>query len=189
MTTHADYLDQTLLDETIEVQVKQTLSLTVVQSNGERASYESINYIGIEYPSMTEPILYNAQLARSLLPCSGARLNTTSGEKCYHNIVVQYNDIVEFLLINFDMDLHPLHLHGSSFHVVEQGFAQLNTTTGQYLANNPNVECNNNAECTCQEQNETCTRINMRLVKDTIQLPKGGYENFFPTFEEHSIRV
>ncbi len=187
MTTHEDYLDQTLLDETIEVQVKQTLSLTMVQSNGEQASYESINYIGIVYPSMTEPILYNAGLARDLLPCSGARLNTTFGEKCYHNIVVQYNDIVEFLLINFDMDVHPMHLHGSSFHIVEEGLAELNTTTGQYLANNPNIECNGYAECTCQEQNETCTRINMRLVKDTIQLPRGGYENFIFKFEGHFI--
>lgn len=176
ISTHEDYLDQSLLNETIQVNVKQTLSLTMVDSNGERAGFESINYIGMKYPPMTEPILYNAQVAREQLPCSGMRLDMSGGEKCYHYVLAQFNDVVEFLLINFDYDHHPLHLHGSYFHIVEQGLAQLNTTTGQFLANNPNIECNDYAECTCQQQNTTCTMPTMRLVKDTIQLPTGRYE-------------
>jgi FtsP/CotA-like multicopper oxidase with cupredoxin domain len=178
MSTHEDYLDESLLNETINVNVKQTLSFTSVQGNGQQAGFESINYIGLVYPSMTEPILYAAQVARETLPCSGRRLNMTSGEKCYHNVVVQFNDVVEFLLVNYDADQHPIHLHGSPFHIVEEGLAQLDMTTGLFLANNPNVACNSYAECVCKQQNRTCTTTNMRFVKDTIQLPRGGYEGF-----------
>ena len=178
MTSREDHLDQDLLNETTTVNVKQTLSLTMVSATLEKAGFESINYIGMTYPTMTEPILYNAQAARDQLRCSGARLNSTSGEKCYHNIVAQFNDVVELLLVNYDSDLHPLHAHGFAFHVVEQGLAQLNMTTGLFLADNPNVNCNAYAECTCKQQNGACTTNAVRLVKDTVQIPRGGYDAF-----------
>ncbi|CAF2850535.1 unnamed protein product [Rotaria sp. Silwood2] len=174
MSTHTDYLDLDLLNETINVNVKRTLSLNMVMGNEDRAGFESINYIGMQYPSMQEPILYNAQTARYLLPCSNSRLDMNTGERCYHFILAQFGDIIEFLLVNYDTHQHPMHLHGSYFHIVEQGLAQLNTTTGEFLDNNPNVECNDYAECVCKA-GSTCTKNNMRLVKDTVQVPKGGY--------------
>ncbi|CAF3272177.1 unnamed protein product [Rotaria sp. Silwood2] len=174
MSTHTDYLDLDLLNETINVNVKRTLSLNMVMGNEDRAGFESINYIGMQYPSMQEPILYNAQTARYLLPCSNSRLDMNTGERCYHFILAQFGDIIEFLLINYDTHQHPMHLHGSYFHIVEQGLAQLNTTTGEFLDNNPNVECNDYAECVCKA-GSTCTKNNMRLIKDTVQVPKGGF--------------
>jgi FtsP/CotA-like multicopper oxidase with cupredoxin domain len=174
MSTHEDHLDLDLLNETIKINIKQTLQLTMVESQGDRAGFESFNYVGMKYPSMTEPILRNPQLARELLACSNRSLNVNSGEKCYHTIVAQYNDIIELLLVNHDDDQHPIHLHGSYFHIVEQGLALLNTTTGEIIADNPNVECDENAVCECKQNNVICTVNNMRLVKDTVQLPKGG---------------
>lgn len=189
MSTHKKYLDQSLLKETAQVNVRQTLSLTMVETNGQEAGYESINYIGMKYPSMTEPILYNPRKARDQLPCSDMNLDMNSGEKCYHYVLAQLNDIVEFLLINFDYDHHPLHLHGSYFHIVEQGLAELNMTTGQFLANNPNIKCNEHVQCVCQQQNTSCTTNSMQLVKDTIQLPTGGCEIFFKLHYERVIFI
>lgn len=191
MTTHSTYLDLDLLSDAANVTVKQSLSLTMVMATTQQTGYESINYIGMLYPTIDKPILYMPEIARKKLPCSDmadttsttpmpmpmAMSMTTSmimpmmkGQKCYNNIVVQYNDIIEFLVINHDFDQHPMHLHGFSFHVIEQGLAQLNKTTGQFIANNPNVACRDeHIDCTCVN----CT-TNTRLVKDTIQLPKGG---------------
>ncbi|UJR32591.1 hypothetical protein I4U23_020051 [Adineta vaga] len=175
MSTHDDYLDHQLLDEKLPINIKQTLSLTMVEGLDSQAGYESFNFIGMKYPSMTEPILFNPQLARELLPCSNRSLDENSGEKCYHTIVAKYNDTIEILLVNFDEDQHPIHLHGSYFHIVEQGLAQLNTTSGEFLANNPDVICDEHAICMCNQTSSNCTKIDMRLVKDTIQLPRGGY--------------
>ncbi|CAF1128703.1 unnamed protein product [Adineta steineri] len=175
ITTHEDYIDYNLIDEKTPMAIKKTLSLTMAEHEDDQSGFESFNYVGMKYPSMTEHILNNPRLARELLPCSNRLLHTESGEKCYHNIVAQYNDTIELLLVNHDDDQHPLHLHGSYFHIVEQGLAQLNTSTGEFIANNPNVQCNEHAVCICNQTNAACTTNNMRLVKDTIQLPKGGY--------------
>jgi FtsP/CotA-like multicopper oxidase with cupredoxin domain len=173
ISTHADHLDLELIDEKTPINIKKALSLTMVE-NPDGGGFESFNYIGLKYPSMKESILENPRLARELLPCSNRSLDGESGEKCYHTIVAQYNDIIELLLINHDDDTHPLHLHGSYFHIVEQGLSQLDPTTGEFLANNPNIQCDEHAVCVCNQNNATCTTNSMRLVKDTIQLPKGG---------------
>lgn len=174
ISTHDDYLDHELLRETVPIAIKRTLSLTMVEGQDDRAGFESFNYVGLKYPSMNEPILHDPRRARELLPCSNQPLDAEHGEQCYQNIVAKYNDIIEILLVNHDDDQHPIHLHGSYFHIVEQGLAQLNTTTGEFMANNPNVICDEHAVCTCNETAGSCTSINMRLVKDTVQIPKGG---------------
>jgi len=173
MSTHEDHLDHDLLNEQIQINIKKTLSLTMVEGQDDQTGFESFNYIGMKYPSMAEPILQNPRLARERFACSNRSLNGDSGEKCYHTIVAQYNDIIELLLVNHDGDTHPLHLHGSYFHIVEEGLAQLDTVTG-ITTNNLNVECDANATCVCKQTNTTCTTNNMRLVKDTVQLPRGG---------------
>ena len=118
----------------------------MVEGQDDQSGFESFNYIGMKYPSMSESILHNPQLARARFACSKRSLDTNSGEKCYHTIVVQYNDIIELLLINHDGDQHPIHLHGSYYHIVEQGLAQVNITTGKkYIAPNPNVKCDEHA--------------------------------------------
>ncbi|CAF1056006.1 unnamed protein product [Rotaria sordida] len=175
ITTHEDYLDRGLLNETVVPDVRKTLQMTMVEGTDERGAFESFNYIGMQYPSMDIPILYDARRAREQFACFNRSLDTNTGDKCYHTVMARYNDVVEFLLVNHDDDQHPLHLHGSYFHIVEQGLAVLNSTTGEFLANNPNVDCNEHAECKCIETTEGCKKNNMRLVKDTIQLSKGGY--------------
>ncbi|CAF2651806.1 unnamed protein product [Rotaria sp. Silwood2] len=177
LTTRADHIDHDLLDETIIPEVRKTLQLTIVKGTNKRAGFESFNYIGMKYPSIDKPILYNARRIRKNFQCSNRLLDDDTGEKCYHTIMAQYNDIVELLLVNHDDDQHPLHLHGSYFHIVELGLAQLNLTTGRIKANNPNVYCNQHAQCSCTKANGACKKNNIRLVKDTLQLPKGGYVN------------
>lgn len=187
MTTNSTHLDMDLLSDTANVTIRQSLQLTMVMATAQQAGYESINYIGMRYPSLDKPIIYMPQVARQKLPCSMNMSNTMPmpnmtmtttmatmrmmmmGQKCYHNIVVQYNDIIELLVVNHDFDQHPIHLHGFSFHVIEQGLAELNKTTGQFIANNPNVVCDDEQIlCTCVN-----CMTNTRLVKDTVQVPKG----------------
>ncbi|CAF1076320.1 unnamed protein product [Adineta ricciae] len=175
ISTHADHLDEELFSENIRININHTLSLTMVKGNDNRAGFESFNYIGMKYPPLKESVLSNPRRARELLPCSGRSLAEDDGEKCYHALVAQYNDVIELLVVNHDDDQHPLHLHGSYFHIVEQGLSVLNKTTGEIMSNNPKIVCDEHAVCTCQSEDRTCGTNNMRLVKDTIQLPKGGY--------------
>jgi FtsP/CotA-like multicopper oxidase with cupredoxin domain len=172
LTTDPAYLDKELLADTTQVTIKRSLSLTMVEPTDERAGYESINYISMHYPSLDKPILSIPKTAREKLPCSNLvqKAPTVMGEKCYNNIVAKFNDIIEFLVVNYDSDQHPIHLHGSYFHILEQGLSQLNKTTGIFIANNPNVACDDeqvNCECV------NCT-TNIRLVKDTMIVPSGG---------------
>ena len=68
ISTHDNYLDHDLISEKTPITIKQTLSLTMVESENSQAGFESFNYIGLKYPSMTEPVLYNPRRARALLP-------------------------------------------------------------------------------------------------------------------------
>ena len=172
MTTNSAHLDQELLADTAQIAIKRSLSLTMVEPTDEKAGYESINYISMHYPSLDKPILYIPKTAREKLPCSNLmqKAPTVMGEKCYNNIVANFNDIIEFLVVNYDTDQHPIHLHGSYFHILEQGLSQLNETTGLSIADNPNVECDDNqVNCKCVN----CT-TNVRLVKDTMIVPSRG---------------
>ena len=172
MTTDATFYDADLVSDTTHVTIKRSLSLTAVEPTDEEAGYESINYISILYPRLDEPILYVPKMAREKLPCSSISDTTSSvkGQRCYHNIIAEYGDIIEFLIANYDSDQHPMHLHGSFFHVIEQGLSVLNQTTGLFMTNNPNVACDNEQiNCACVN----CTS-NARLVKDTILVPSGG---------------
>jgi FtsP/CotA-like multicopper oxidase with cupredoxin domain len=172
MTSDPAYLDKELINNTTLVTIRRSLSLTMVEPTDEQAGYESINYISMLYPSLDKPIIYIPKTARENLPCSNKmkQMPMVKGEKCYNNIVAQFGDIIEFLLINFDSDQHPIHLHGSYFHILEQGMSQLNKTTGLFIANNPNVVCDDDqVNCLCLN----CT-TNTHLVKDTIIVPSGG---------------
>ena len=173
MASDGEYLDKDLLSNTAHVNIRRSLSLTMFEGTDEQSGYESLNYISMRYPSLDRPILYLPQMAREALPCSLDVNNGSSeivGQKCYHHVTAQLNDLVEFLLVNFDSDQHPMHLHGFLFHVLEQGLAQLNSSTGLVMANNPNVQCDDNQiHCECTN----CT-TNTQLVKDTIIIPSGG---------------
>ncbi|CAF2127690.1 unnamed protein product [Rotaria magnacalcarata] len=173
MTTDPAHVDQELIADSTKVTIKHLLSLTVVGPTEHESGYEAINYLNMAFPRSDQPILNNPKLAREQLPCSDYILEGSEikRQKCYHNIVAEYNDIVEFFIVNFDSDQHPIHLHGSFFHVLDQGFALLNKTTGLFLANNPDVECDeDDMKCVCNNCKTTT-----RLVKDTTIVPSGGY--------------
>lgn len=172
MTSHPDYIDKDLVSETTRVTIQKSLSLTAVEGTDEEAGFESINYRSMVYPMLEQPIIYNTRAAREKLPCtnSAREISEPQGQRCYHNIVAQYNDIIEFLIVNPDSDQHPIHMHGSFFHIIEQGLSVLNKTTGIFIANNPNVVCDEE-DINCQCAN--CT-INAHVVKDTMIVPSGG---------------
>ena len=170
-------LDEDLLSNGTRMNIEQALSLTMVESDGEKSGYESLNYVSMKYPSMNQPILFDPRRAREQNPCLNLSLQPNDqgedepvGQRCYNHLITQFNDRIEFLLVNFDSDQHPMHLHGSYFHVIEQGLPIINRTTGLFQANNPNVECDqHNVNCRCL----TCTS-NTQLIKDTIIVPSGG---------------
>ncbi|CAF1050104.1 unnamed protein product [Didymodactylos carnosus] len=176
MTTSSIHIDKNLVQlETTNITLRKTISLTHVEPSlsTQMSGYEAINWIGMKLPILTQPILFDPIEARNQFTCTNTLLlSETNGEKCYHHVVLKLNDTIEFLVINHDDDQHPMHLHGHYFHVVEQGLAELNETSGIYVSNNPNVECDEHAQC--QYKANISTNNNVLLVKDTVQVAKGG---------------
>jgi len=82
--------------------------------------------------------------------------------------------------------VHPIHLHGHTFHVVHVGYPEYNSTTGFITSHNSDICCDD-VQCTKHRCDPTrCTRpswerkmefsINSRTVrKDTVMVPSGGY--------------
>ena len=94
-----------------------------------------------------------------------------------------------FISVGSAREVHPIHVHGHSFHVVYVGYPEYNETTGFIENVNSDIHCED-AECTnlgCDPN--ACTRprwanskppegiaINAKTVrKDTVQVPAGGY--------------
>ncbi len=72
---------------------------------------------------------------------------------------------------------HPVHLHGHSFNVLHIGYGSY--TDGVLKANNPDVICNDDNKCRRPTWNlaspPTYSDANMRIRKDTVIVPAGGY--------------
>ena len=110
---------------------------------------------------------------------------------CAQVIDIPANKTIQlvFISVGSALEVHPIHVHGHSFHVVYVGYPEYNETTG-FIANvNSDIYCED-AECTnpgCDPN--ACTRprwanggppkgiaINATTVrKDTVQVPAGGY--------------
>ncbi|XP_064399456.1 uncharacterized protein LOC135345937 isoform X2 [Halichondria panicea] len=76
---------------------------------------------------------------------------------------------------------HPVHLHGHSFNVLSVEHGKYNESTGMLLESNCDVVCNNEL-CRNPRWNSTKeppdfsnTNINMKIQKDTVIVPAGGY--------------
>ncbi|CAH1797573.1 unnamed protein product [Owenia fusiformis] len=81
---------------------------------------------------------------------------------------------------------HPVHLHGHSFYVLKMGYADYNSTTGNHIRDNADVNCLGDEQlnfCNDAEWSDSSwigdNIPGLNLVnpprKDTIIVPTGGY--------------
>ncbi|XP_046357706.2 laccase-2-like [Haliotis rufescens] len=105
---------------------------------------------------------------------------------CMYTIDISEGDIVELIFFNMGKGRgwsHPIHIHGHSVYVLAYGFPQYDTTTGKYLADNDNVECEddycNVAKWRGRQKRQIYSQQSSTKrippLKDTMIVPSGGY--------------
>ena len=115
---------------------------------------------------------------------------------CTQLIDIPYEKTVQFIWtsIGGNPEVHPIHLHGHTFHVVHIGYPTYNKTTGKVdrerETHNQDIACNdcvgkpkgsncNNNLCTDPKwkdnKSPTFTISSTTIRKDTVMIPAGGY--------------
>ena len=83
-------------------------------------------------------ITYLAQRVPSLYTAlSTGEYNTNPAVYGQNTIpfILKYNEVVELVVNNLHTNLHPMHLHGHQFQVLERSFPDMGSFPGTYLAN------------------------------------------------------
>ncbi len=112
--------------------------------------------------------------------------------KCTYIVDVPHNKTIQFVFsaMGDELQSHPIHLHGHSFHVVHIGYPEYNHSTGFLIPNrqSPDIQCPN----TCRRRAcnpKRCTKPSWKnnqpphslfidpytIRKDTVIVPAGGY--------------
>ncbi|XP_060079004.1 uncharacterized protein LOC132558449 [Ylistrum balloti] len=111
--------------------------------------------------------------------------------KCMHSISINQSEIVQLVLLNMGKgkgEAHPIHLHGYSFYVVKVGYATYNETTGDFISQNTDINCQgvggpdqsfcNNATWSDPSWlggNVPGMELKYAPRKDTLLIPSGSY--------------
>ena len=105
---------------------------------------------------------------------------------CTHLVEINsYNKTIRLVLSSVGQEInngegvtHPLHLHGHHFHVVGTEYGSYDDATGFLTGTNDDIMCNDQL-CSnpswAPGKRPSFTISNKTIVKDTIQVPAGGY--------------
>ena len=114
--------------------------------------------------------------------CELGAVSCADGEQCVCTQIIQLDDsfeTIQFVISAIGdggLTYHPVHLHGHSFQVAGIFYGMYNSS-GQLIARNPNVHCNDERctkpSWTADPIDGSVTRKTVR--KDTIVVPAKGY--------------
>lgn len=142
------------------------------------------------------PLTQNDDFQKQAVQCSHAtNCNPFIPDcKCTHVINIPFKKTVQFVFSSMGGELqsHPIHLHGHSFHVVHIGYPEYNGSTGFLIPNrqSPDIQCLDT--CTYRSRGcnpRLCTKPSWKnsmpprslsidpytVRKDTVIVPAGGY--------------
>lgn len=115
---------------------------------------------------------------------------------CTHVIDIPYNNTIQFVWTSIGgfPEVHPIHLHGHAFHVVQVGYPKYNPDNGTVDRNrenqNQDIDCDdcNSVPKDPKCDDNKCTKPKWRdnkppfftissttVRKDTVMVPAGGY--------------
>ncbi|XP_062608275.1 uncharacterized protein LOC134270113 [Saccostrea cucullata] len=110
---------------------------------------------------------------------------------CSYSLDLDHGDTIQMVLLNMGVGrgwAHPVHMHGHSFYVLKMGYPDYNQTTGQFIADNADINCRGGVpanksfcnEATWSDQswlngNVPGLELQNPPRKDTIIVPSGGY--------------
>ena len=158
------------------------------EGDSETSSVNGRNFLLPSFP----PLIQRRQFQENDIKCD---LNvdcnpSTLDCSCVHVIEIPQSETVQmvFSAIGHYHDVHPIHLHGHTFHVVHVGYPEYDSTTGFIGNQNNDIYCD---DINCRNEgcdSRKCTRprwadtfepefsIDEKTVrKDTVMVPAGGY--------------
>ncbi|XP_059165592.1 uncharacterized protein LOC131948095 isoform X3 [Physella acuta] len=110
---------------------------------------------------------------------------------CPYHVTYSQGDLVQLVLLNMGQGSgwdHPVHMHGHSFQVVKMGYPTYNSSTGQFVAENPDIDCGPGTQgmpsfCNSARWANTSwesgavpgVELERAPIKDTVVVPSGGY--------------
>ena len=104
------------------------------------------------------------------------------GCACTHIVELPKNKVVQLVISSYDftfegpLSMHPVHLHGHTYALLDQAWGPLNKTTGKHTGNNPNLNCTTDL---CRATQWVNGRPEMNThnppLKNTVVLPTQGY--------------
>ncbi len=148
------------------------------EGNAGSASINGRNFILPPVPPQTQHDEFydQANICNKTANCNPSTLECS----CTHVVDIPYKKTIQFVLtsVGSASAVHPIHLHGHTFHVVHIGYPTYNDTT----SHSKEIKCCDDDDC------KGCTvpgwwnstgpllSINNRTVrKDTVMVPAGGY--------------
>jgi FtsP/CotA-like multicopper oxidase with cupredoxin domain len=143
-----------------------------------------------KYPK-APPYFYNQNENKVMYSCTKDHWNGVRNSWCTYTLNITLGNTVQLTLYNMgqggDMASgfhHPVHLHGTHFHIVKVGYGTYNESTGYLEASNEDFPCADSThQCDHLEwSNKTWLHGNVPgmnlqrpVFKDTVTLPAGGY--------------
>ena len=158
------------------------------EGDSETSSVNGRNFLLPSFPPQTQYQQFEEKDIKCNLSvsCNPSTLDCS----CVHVIEIPENETVQmvFSSIGRFYDVHPIHLHGHTFHVVHVGYPEYDNATGFILNRTSDIYCDD-IHCDTEGCNQTrCTRprwaetfksnfsIDSKTVrKDTVMVPAGGY--------------
>lgn len=148
---------------------------------------DSINGVEFTFPSVSAI----SQPTEITNQCRNANCSEQNVCSCTHSMDLDPNDTVQFVFLNMGRGRgwsHPVHMHGHSFYVLKMGYGVYNSTTGEFISQNSDIDCQgstsqdsslcNNATWSDPSwSNGNAPGLNNvdPPLKDTIIVPSGGY--------------
>lgn len=155
--------------------------LNFVQGGGMNINGKVFEHPGVSSLTQSEDVDVH-------LNCDQASCGVDKICYCQHEIDIPYDKTIQMVWTNHGKGAtrhHPIHLHGHSFHVLKMGYGGYNSTTGQLLSQNRDIDCGGTPKNFCNNptwKNKSWTNGNvpgLNLVnppqKDTLMIPTGAY--------------
>ena len=155
------------------------------EGESQTGSVNGRNFIFPSFPPQTQPLQFASRDTKCDLTADCNPFSTAC--TCVHVINIPQNETVQmvFSAVGVVGSVHPIHLHGHTFHVVDVGYPEYDSKG--FIANhNSDIHCD---DIDCIEEGcvpGRCTRPSWALPKefsidaktvrkDTVMVPGGGY--------------
>ncbi|XP_062597128.1 uncharacterized protein LOC134258593 isoform X2 [Saccostrea cucullata] len=147
----------------------------------------SVNGVEFAFPTVSAI----SQPAEITEQCSKADCGEQKICSCTNTIDLKHNDTIQFVFVNMGKGKgwsHPIHMHGYTFYVLKMGYGNYNTSTGEFVSQNADIDCQGGTTqdesfCNNATWSDPSWRhgniLGLNLVdpprKDTVIVPSGGY--------------